>query len=184
MKKHTFGSEYQISVKRITEIDSAKIIEFNCGNPSLNKFFRGDLPNFRNSVTYVFYDDENDMIVGFGAICCNAIQVSIRDPKGGYTTNMPAIDIDYFAIDEHYRGIVFEEGQPSRETLSSALFKFLLKLCIDISKKYIGATVISLYSVPRAEHFYSRCGFRRFDDYMLSDEKPFFDGCVPMLMEI
>lgn len=184
MIKHDFGYEYQISIRKLDEVDRSHIESFCCGNPSIDDFIHGDMPNNRNEVAYIFFDEENDMIIGFGAICCNAIRVSFGADELAFTTNLPSVEIDYFAVDERYRSIPYSEESGKYDTLSSKILTCLLYKIKKISDEHIGATNICLYSVPQAEHFYSRCGFRRFDDYMLSDEKPFFDGCVPMLMEI
>ena len=184
MIKHDYGCEYDISIKKLSEIPSEIVREFNCGSKSLDDFIHGELPNIRNSVVYAFFDNENKLIVGFGAICCNAIQISVNDEGNSYTTSVPAIEVDYFAIDERYQGLMFDRQSREHETLSLNLFEFIVNYSIMVAKKYVGASAVTLYSVPRAEHFYARSGFRRFDDFMRPDEKPFFDGCVPMLLEI
>ena len=133
------------------------------------------------SVKYIFFDTENNKIIGFSSICCNGISIYKGDEdKSLYETTIPSVEIDFFAIDEEYRSIPLDEQSNRYETLSKALFLFVLNHIKEITKNVIGATHICLYSVPSAVNFYKRCGFIDFTEYMKKDEKPFIKDCVPM----
>ena len=48
----------------------------------------------------------------------------------------------------------------------------------------IGFTHLSLYSVPKAQNFYKRCGFKDFERYMNRDEAVFTKDCIPMFLSL
>lgn len=96
-----------------------------------------------------------------------------------------AIEIMFFAIDKRYRHLRYSDTPAaSRETLSSNLFRYTVNHIFDIARETIGADYIILYAVPKAENFYKRNGFRRFDGNMMPDANPFLDGCIPMYRDI
>ena len=70
------------------------------------------------------------------------------------------------------------------ETLSRALFGLLIKYIENITRNYVGATHISLYSVPQAINFYKRSGFVEFDSYMQRDKKNYIARCTPMFLTL
>ncbi len=129
-------------------------------------------------VSYILVDDENNRIMGFCAIRCTGITITETNLHNGkeYLTSLPAVEIDYFAVDEEYRGIRYDESSSRYETLSQSFFIYILDVIKAISIENVGATHVCLYAVPRAKNFYKRCGFEEFEDYMLKDEIPFFGG--------
>ena len=70
------------------------------------------------------------------------------------------------------------------ETLSRALFGILIKYIESITINYVGATHISLYSVPQAVNFYKRSGFVEFASYMQRDKKTYIEQCIPMFLAL
>ena len=184
MIKHDFGCDYQISFRKVTGSDVSELSDFDCGNPSINDFIRNKCLDDKKDVTYLFYDTENKMIIGFCSICCNGISINATDGTNQFNTNYPAIEIDFFAIDERYRSIPFDAESKRYDTLSSALFMFMIKYITTIASEHVGATHICLYAVPKAVSFYKRCGFKPFEEYMNRDEAPFTRNCHPMFMAI
>jgi len=123
--------------------------------------------------------------MGFCAICCTGISVTDMDDDGKeFLTSVPAIEIDYFAVDEEYRSLKLDESSNRYETLSRAFFLYMLDRIKDISVKHVGATHVCLYAVPKAVNFYKRCGFEPFEEFMNPDEIPFLKDCIPMFYVI
>ncbi len=178
---HEYGMEYSITFKRIAESDRELFSEFRCENQSISTFLKKESLSTKKDVTYLFIDEENNRIIGFCSLCCHGISIT-RERKDGtpYNTSLPSVEIDFFAIDEDYRKIPLDKNSGRYDTLSNALFSFVLNRIKNIAEKTVGATHICLYSVPRAENFYKRCGFVPFETFMNPDEKPFIKGCTPM----
>lgn len=182
---YEYGKDCPITFKRLTSEDENILKEFKCDNLSIKDFIRNQSINSLKDVSYLFIDTENNIIVGFCSICCTGIQIVEKDMENHlYSTLLPAIEIDFFAIDERYRNLKFDEDSDQYETLSSVIFLNVLEHIFKISNKVVGATHICLYSVPKAENFYARCGFRPFKDYMKRDEQPFLKGCIPMFLSM
>lgn len=178
---HDYGEEYKISFRKVDVNDADLLKEFKCEYSAIREFIRSKSLSSQEDVSYLFVDEENNCIIGFCAICCTGISITTSNRKGErYRTYLPAAEIDYFAIDENYRSLPLDKESNRYETLSNALFAYILEHIKDVSKNIIGATYICLYSVPKAVSFYKRCGFEEFEPYMNSDEKPFVRGCTPM----
>ena len=181
MIKHTYGSEYHITVRRIEPSDEHMLSGFDCGNGSINEFLKTNSIGSDRDVTYIFLDEENNTVIGFCSLCCSGITINAETRiDGKFTTIMPAVEIDFFAVDERYRSIKYDEKSTRYETLSAALFAMMLKHIETISNEYVGATHICLYAVPKAVHFYERLNFKKFEPYMHRDNAPFIDGCELM----
>lgn len=185
MSRHEYGLDYSISFHRISAADSDLLKDFRCGNPAIEQFIREESLSSNQDVTYIFIDTENQNMIGFCSICCSGISCIGKDSGGQvFTTTIPSIEIDYFAIDEDYRSLRLDKDSNRYETLSQALFLLMIQKIEEISHTVVGATHICLYAVPQAVNFYKRCGFCEFSPYMNRDELPFLDGCVPMFYAI
>ena len=185
MSKHEYGMDYDIAFHRISSKDATLLNSFHCGNPAIEQFIREESLFTNEDVTYLFIDKENETIIGFCSICCSGIACLSRDSTGNaFTTSIPSVEIDYFAIDEEYRSLRLDRDSKRYETLSQALFLIMIQKIEEITHTVVGATHICLYSVPKAVNFYKRCGFKEFSPYMNRDELPFLDGCVPMFYTI
>lgn len=181
MITHTYGSEYHITIRPIELSDKEMLKSFDCGNRSINKFLKTNSITSNRDVTYIFLDEENNIIIGFCSLCCSGIPINAALSTGDiYTTIEPSIEIDFFAVDERYRSIKYDKTSNRYETLSAALFATMLHRIENITSKYVGATHVCLYAVPRAIHFYERSNFKIFAPYMYRDNAPFVDGCEPM----
>jgi GNAT superfamily N-acetyltransferase len=123
--------------------------------------------------------------MAFCAIRCTGISVNATDRrKRVFVTSIPAIEINYFAVDEEYRSLKLDENSNRYETLSRAFMLYMIEYIKTIASKYVGATHICLYAVTKAVNFYKRCGFEPFEEYMNHDELPFLRNCVPMFYVI
>ncbi len=185
MIKHNFGAEYSISFRKVDINDSELLQKFRCEYSAIREFIQNKSIDSEKDVSYVFVDEENNNIMGFCAICCTGILVSETAFDGtDFLTSIPAVEIDYFAVDEQYRSLKFDEASNRYETLSQAFFVYMLDYIREISSEYVGATHICLYAVPKAVNFYKRCGFESFCGYMRADELPYLNGCTPMFLKI
>ncbi len=185
MIKHKYGKDYTISICKPSDVDKSILEAFSCDNPSIDHFIHNECLHSQKEVTYLFLDEENNKIMGFCSISCDGIPITQENSqKRIYKTSLPCIEVDYYAIDEAYRKLPLKEDSSRHETLSQALFLLMIEHIKEISKSFVGATYICLYSVPDATSFYGRCGFESFKPYMHRDEYPYLDGCTPMFYQI
>lgn len=183
MTNQKYGCDYSISFHRVGNDDEKLLGNFKCKNEAIQDFIQYESIDSTKDVSYIFVDDENNRVIGFCAICCTGISISDEKEDGtSYTTSLPSIEIDYFAVDEDYRGIKLDKDADKHETLSQALFLSVLDMIKTISRNVVGATHICLYSVPEAYNFYKRCGFMNFKEYMNADELPYLDDCIPLFL--
>lgn len=185
MIEYKYGDECPIEFRKVTKADEALLSDFQCENDAIRKFIRCESIESQENVSYLFVDINNNIIIGFCSICCTGISTIEYDiDEQPYDTSLPAVEINFFAIDNRYQKLAFDCESSRYETLSAMLFLRMLKHIFDIASDVVGATHICLYSVPQAVNFYKRCGFSLFEEYMRSDEKPFLNGCIPMFLAI
>ncbi len=185
MIKHDYGSEYFISFRKVDPEDSEMLKEFECEYDAIRDFIRYQSIKSRKDVSYIFIDEENKIVVGFCAICCSGISaIKTNESVGNYVGIIPAIEIDFFAVDSRYRNLPLTADSKRYETLSSALFLFMIQQIKRIASTEVGATHICLYAVPRAKNFYKRSDFVEYDETMVRDQDPFLKSCIPMFYEI
>lgn len=182
--KYKYGSEIDICFRRLTSDDKDMVSEFECGNDTLSYFLHKQSFSSKRNVTYIFIDKLKNKIVCFCSICCNGILTlkSVSDVKEIkiIRENIPSIEIDYFAVDENYKNLVYDENSTRTETLSKGMFLYLIEYIKNIADEKIGAEKICLYSVPEAKTFYKRCGFEDFSSFMVEENKPYLNGCIPL----
>lgn len=177
---YRYGNEVPIEFERFSYSVSHHFATFDCGNPAINTYIRDDLDAI-GSVSYVFIDTNLNRAIAYCSLSCTGIIEQLDDGTGTiYSSTRPAIEIEFFAVDENYKGLPFDEDSDEYETLSSSMFMYCIQRAASISRTVIGAEMVVLYSVPRAVSFYERNGFRRFCTNMEINKDPFVDGCVPM----
>ena len=184
-----FGDSIRIKRIHISDLDEKSLTEFKCDNKTIDSFFKEESAQLERNVTFAFIDVDENNVIGFYSLCCNGIDIlkEETDDEGNrciYRTIEPAIEIDFFAIDERYRSIPFSSESSRYETLSQYLFLYVLDEIKNISKKAVGAKYIILYSVPQAISFYKRCKFVDFTEYMIEDGDPFVSECTAMFKKI
>lgn len=187
MITHKYGIDYSISFRKVDPADSKILSEFECENGAIRDFARYHSIKSKKDVTYLFIDEENRTVIAFCSICCTGISITeyIEDDLSKpYNSSIPAVEIDFFAVDERYRSIPLDETSKKHDTLSNALFLYMLNHIKNITSSVVGATHICLYAVPEAKNFYKRCDFVEFSDFMKRDEKPFIKNCIPMFYVI
>ena len=182
--EYKFGREIDIIFKKLTPKDKHIVSEFECGNQTLSDFFRNKSFSSKRNVTYVFIDKLKNKVICFCSICCNGILTLKEESKTEniklVRENIPAVEIDYFAVDEQYKSLIYDENSSKNETLSRVMFLYLIDYIKGIVENKIGAEKICLYSVPKAITFYKRCGFEDFSSFMLEENKIYLEGCVPL----
>lgn len=184
MITHNYGVDYSISFRRVDLNDSDILSKFECENETIRNFVRYQSIKSKKDVTYIFVDNENNTVISFCSICCTGISITGYNGAETYNSTLPAVEIDFFAVDERYRSIPLDQDSGRYDTLSNALFLYMIDHIKKIATSMVGATHICLYSVPEAKNFYKRCDFIEFSDYMNRDEKPFVKNCIPMFYVI
>ena len=185
MIKHEYGLEYSISFRKVDPSDSEILKGFECENSTIRDFVRYKSIESSKDVTYLFIDNENQIVIGFCSICCTGISTMEYNENGiPYMSSIPSVEIDFFAVDERYRNMPLDENSNRYDTLSNALFLYMIEHIKNITSNIVGATHICLYAVPKAKNFYKRCDFVEFESYMNRDEKNFVRGCIPMFYVI
>lgn len=168
---------------------------FNCGNFVINEFLKFkalESSNRNESKTYIFLNELENKVIGFFSLKCSAIYCDISinreenetNVEGRRTINFPAIEIDYFAIDEEYQGLKYDETEDDEPfNLSDALFGDILGVCLEVSK-IIAFKFLILYSVPDAVNFYKKHNFEEFYKFMNKMNNMHVEECIPMFIEI
>lgn len=181
MKSYNYGVNYSITLRRVERSDMDILQKFQCENGSIKTFIQRGCLTSQGNVSYIFIDEENNIIIGFCSIRCNGISTLKFDSNDEeYNTSIPAVEITYFAIDERYRRLPFDKSSTEHETLSQFLFLKMLGIISEISQNSVGATHVCLYSVYRAQNFYKRCNFQLFKTFMQRDNHPDIRNCIPM----
>lgn len=187
MIKHDYGVEYSISFRKVGPEDSKILSEFECENEVIKNFVQNQSIKSKKNVSYLFIDNENKTVIAFCSICCSGISTTEYeedDEDKPYNSIIPAIEIDFFAVDERYRKKPLDKNSSRYGTLSNALFSYMIDYIRKITISVVGATHICLYSVPEAKNFYKRCDFIEFYGYMNRDERPYIKNCIPMFYVI
>ena len=156
---------------------------FACGNETIDRYFRNF--NFQDNICYAYIDKKSNSIVGLADICCSAINTMYDNT---IVRMIPAIKIDHFAVSLQYQDVLWQpmnvENDDDHFYLSDMFLCSLIAYARLISEKFIGAAYIILHSVPNAEHFYLRNGFKNFWEYMRIEKNLYVDQCIPMLLQL
>ena len=180
MADNKYGLDYEFEFRTVRYEDRDALKRFVCEEGAIADFIHNESLDSERDITYLFIDKENGNVICYCSICCNGITVLMDSGTGEYNTNIPAIEIDFFAIDERYRGIKFDAESGRYDTLSRVFFFYMIEKIKEISGSVVGAEAVCLYAVPQAVSFYKRCGFSEFEQFMVQDTKPFIEGCIPM----
>lgn len=178
MKK--FGNQINISkAERVTEENIAITRSFDCGNETLNDYLKIDAKDDAHSTVFMIIDKDVQSVIGYYSLRCSGFVINCNN----HFTIYPAVEIKMFAIDEKYQHTsisdIAEEG-----TLSDAILAYVISEIYDFTNNYCGADKVILYSVPKAVDFYSKNGFKAFEEFMLKSESRFLDGCIPMYLDL
>lgn len=182
MKKNKdaiYGENIRLSkAKLLTKDDIVSVQTFDCGNDVINNYLKEHACNDPRSATFVIYDTKENQVISYYSLSCSGFVMN----HNSHITIYPAVEIKMFAVDDKYKHIPF--SQDDSFTLSDYIFCNVISRVYDFTEKECGADKIILYSVPRAENFYIKNGFIRFQEFMLKSESMFLDGCIPMYMDL
>lgn len=176
-----YGIQYNIDFKILDKATQKYTETFNCGNPSIDAYFREGAINDSSSVTYLFIDTDSDELISCVTLSCSAIFTD-TDIENTFSTILSAMEIKYFAVDEEYQHIPYERN--AKLSLSYYIFVFMLNYMMEMSHNKIGASKVVLYAVPTAVNFYKRCKFKEFGSTMYGDEGYYVSECIPMYYDL
>lgn len=155
--------------KRITKLSKTEIEcfrDFDCGVVSLNSYLIEDAKEDAlegNTKTYLIYIEEK--FVGYFSLVSDRVLIinrsKLHDNKNGIkrfsrtgTTNVPAIQIRHLAIRQDLQ----KQGY-GRDILDR-----ILLLIRNFILPYMGATLITVYSLKTSVGFYEKYGFKKTGD--------------------
>lgn len=153
---------------------------FSCGNINFDEFLHEDAIYEHRVVTYLIVYQNN--LLGFFAISASGI----NKIEEGINYNLSAIEINYFALENKYHHISFNEEEEKKKTkfyLSDVIFSKILNFISNNIINIVGAEFIVLYSVPEAVDLYTRNEFKNFEEYMNCSNKPYLRECIPMYIK-
>lgn len=82
-------------------------------------------------------------------------------------------------LDTKYHKMLYKKD--NNEKFSEILFSKIIKDVYNITENYCGASHIILYSVHCAIKFYKDIGFEDFEEYMISSDDKYLEGCKLIL---
>ena len=173
------GKDYLIDIQILDKSNLKYTEEFYCGNDSIDDYFRSQAEKDQTAVTYLFIDKDEDALIACVTLACSAI----FNAAGDFSTIFSAIEIKYFALNEKYQHIPYDEDK-KRPTLADYILDYMLYKIGEISHNQVGASKIVLYSVKKAINFYKRHAFKEFGDSMYGDKGYYVDGCQPMYFNL
>ena len=161
--------------------DDLKGISFNCGSEYIDRYFREELLNDDDAVSYCFWANaEKQELVGIASLSCSGI--IIRSASSYNIT--PAVEVKIFAVDERYQHTIFPGADEDAGHWSDYCWYYLMEIVYGITDKHCGAGHIVLYSVPDAVTFYKRHDFKAFAELMAMPSNMVIDGCIPMFLNL
>jgi len=184
---YEFGCDVSLRIEKMTTSAIKLIDDFDCGNENINSLIRTDRSE-PHTVTYLYIDNAEESLVAYVSIACSGIIVDNSEFDGDdavitpESSIMPAIEIEYYAIDQEYQSLQFEAGGDAKSTLSYYIFMDMIERIREISVSIVGARAIVLYAVPDAVHFYQKCGLRELPPGLSGRTDSFVNRCVPMFI--
>lgn len=147
-----------------------------CENEVINDYFTNKEQDDNDTVSFAFIDEEKKTLVALSSLSCSSIIME----SGNKLHLFPAVEIKMFAVNKEYQHKpVFPEDD--QHWSSHCLDKIIFHIR-EFTDTYCGASRIVLYSVPKAESFYLRAGFKKFLEFMRPQDKSFLEDCTPMYM--
>lgn len=174
-----YGEDILYNIIRFTDKDINLVQDFNCGNEVINDYLKEEACNDTKATTFIIVNNANSQIIAYYSLNCSGFVID----NGNNFTIYPAVEIKMFAIDEKYQHIPYSTNREDGN-LSDTLFDNVIGYIYSFTDNCCGADKVILYSVPNAENFYKRNGFKRFENFMLQSTSLFLDGCVPMYLSL
>ena len=179
MARAEYGYQIPARVEILTKENAGLGWYFFCGNDAIDHYYQCEALDDASAVTYLVIDDERNRLLAAMTISCSAIFLA---KKMQLSTLLSAMEVVYFAVHLDYQGLPYRPGDPN--SLSYYLFNYMIEQMRRISREHVGAAKIVLYSVPEAENFYKKIGFKRFGGSMYGDRGTFVRDCVPMFFDL
>lgn len=159
----------EVTIERIADKHFLPIGDFQCGieDKPMETFLKCEAmecDEVGEGNTFLVID-ENNSIIGYYTIKCNAMQFQVENMDKVY----PAVEISRLAVDYRYE----------RKGFGSAIFNHILEIIYDL-KKEIGIKYLMLFSVPSAIGFYKKFGFLEFPSDITILPSWEVDGCKGM----
>lgn len=122
---YQYGKDVPFRFEFLSEEFFSSIDSFSCGEPEFNQLIRRDAYS-KGTATYLFLNNDTNDIIAYFSIASSGIMTTntIRDRQ--YTSIISAIEIKFFAVNQDYRNLPFEENSDSHTTLSAMIFKFFI----------------------------------------------------------
>jgi hypothetical protein len=152
---------------------------FNCGNEVINEYLKKEAYMDTQATTFLIVSNSDRQVIAYYSLNCSGFVVG--DEKK--FTIYPAVEIKMFAIDERYQHMPYSTDDEDGN-LSDMLFSDVIGYIYAFTDNMCGADKVILYSVPNAESFYIRNGFKRFERFMLQSTSLFLEGCIPMYLNL
>lgn len=156
------GKDINIKVQILNYKNKKYLCGFNCGDSEINRYFHYQALDDNNTATYIFIDSDKDIAIALVSISCSKVDYW-QDKK--YLDSTPAVEIKYFATDEKYHSLPYETCSDKNTLSKSIMSNMVWNIYNDLTKK-IGASIIILNSVRKAENFYINCGFQKYETDM------------------
>lgn len=177
-----YGEEINLSDRiRMTEDLKELTQHFDCGNEIMNKYLNEKSFDDSKATTFIIKNNDDNTVICYYSLSCSGLVINTNG--GDLFTMYPAVEIKMFAVDEKYQHIPYY-NEPDTCSLSDMLLYDVISHINDFTENECGADKIILYSVPKAESFYSRNMFSRFEDFMKPASDWFTAECVPMFMTL
>ena len=167
------------------------ISDFSAGNNALGleDFLKNHAQRFENSGenrTYLVKDSVTGELACYFTLRSGLIPVP-NNRVDGYLTTFSAIELAYFAVNEHYRK---SKGTPLK--IGFYVFDTFILPIVRFAAQIVGARFLYVYALPRPKliSYYAReMGFRRLPDnlseFLYARVKPDSDdGCIFMFQPL
>lgn len=174
-----YGKDIFYNIISFTPKEVQLVQNFNCGNDVINSYLKEEASCDTKATTFIIVNNDNNQVIAYYSLSCSGFVVN----NGNNFTIYPAVEIKMFAIDEQYQHISYSTDKEDGN-LSDTLFANVIGYIYDFTDNMCGADKVILYSVPSAENFYKRNGFKRFESFMLQSTSLFLDGCIPMYLNL
>lgn len=154
-------------------------VNFKSGNVFLDAFIRSeDALNDALGKTFVWIDEKREEIIGYYNIGVGYIDMFDGSDKykiGG------SIHLNFFALDEKYRGVVVNEmPDGTKLKISDQLFvDFMLKV-YELRTDYVGFAFVTLAATDEGYSLYKRHYFDDLEEGLHFSFKDDEKGCKPM----
>ena len=140
--------------------------KFNSGHIVLDSFIKSEKStDSAYGVTYIWLNESEDEIIGYYCISAGTFDYKENETR---IKQCGAAHIDYFAIDEKYQGVKYEDDKYEYKLSDLLLLDCLNR--INVIRHCIGIGCVTLSSTEQGYNLYKRADFEETDlDTCFSD---------------